>query len=116
MRGVPADIAFVAHAGLRNGRSWVQLATRCEALGLAGLYTADHPGVTPAPFVALAAAAAVSTTLELGPCVVNAGVWEPLALASEVATLDLASQGRAVLGIGAGHTPAEWTMTGRTYP
>jgi alkanesulfonate monooxygenase SsuD/methylene tetrahydromethanopterin reductase-like flavin-dependent oxidoreductase (luciferase family) len=48
--------------------------------------------------------------------VINAGVRDPLLLASEVATLDVVSDGRAELGIGAGHTPAEWAMTGRTRP
>src|SRR5438045_2483281 len=38
MDGVPpADIAFTAHAGLRDARAWAQLAARCETLGLAGL-------------------------------------------------------------------------------
>jgi alkanesulfonate monooxygenase SsuD/methylene tetrahydromethanopterin reductase-like flavin-dependent oxidoreductase (luciferase family) len=43
-------------------------------------------------------------------------VWKPIALASEIATLDVLSAGRAVLGVGAGHTPAEWTMRGLPYP
>jgi probable F420-dependent oxidoreductase len=66
--------------------------------------------------VALAAAASVTTRLQLGSYVVNAGAWEPLALASQVATLDVVSEGRALLGIGAGHTPAEWLMRGVPYP
>ena len=32
------------------------------------------------------------------------------------ATLDVLSNGRFILGLGAGHTPVEWTMTGRDYP
>ena len=46
----------------------------------------------------------------------NAGTWEPIALASQVATLDVLSGGRAVLGVGAGHTPAEWLMRGLPHP
>jgi probable F420-dependent oxidoreductase len=80
------------------------------------LFVADHPGSGPAPFVALAAAAAVTERVRLGTCVVNAGMWAPVRLASEAATLDVVSGGRAVLGVGAGHTPAEWRATGRTYP
>ena len=52
----------------------------------------------------------------LGTCVVNAGLWEPIALASEVATLDVVSGGRALLGLGAGHTPAEWEAVGQVVP
>ena len=47
---------------------------------------------------------------------VNAGRWEPLVLATEVATLDVLSGGRSVLGIGAGHTPAEWSMAELEIP
>ena len=103
-------------AAPRDGKSWIALARRIEEIGFEGLFVADHPGTAPAPFVALAAAAAVTDRIELGTYVVNAGAWEPLALANEVATLDLVSDGRAVLGIGAGHTPVEWTSVGRAYP
>lgn len=96
--------------------SWVALAKRCEAAGCRALLVSDHPGTGPSPFVALAAAAAVTSTLRLGSYVSNAGVRDPLLLAGDVATLDVVSNGRAELGIGAGHTPAEWEMTGRTRP
>jgi alkanesulfonate monooxygenase SsuD/methylene tetrahydromethanopterin reductase-like flavin-dependent oxidoreductase (luciferase family) len=48
--------------------------------------------------------------------VLTAGLWAPLARAAEVATLDVVSAGRAWLGVGAGHTPQEWTSAGRLYP
>ncbi|MFZ6005041.1 MAG: TIGR03621 family F420-dependent LLM class oxidoreductase [Actinomycetota bacterium] len=102
--------------GPRDHESWLALAKDVEASGFDGLYVADHPGVSSAPFVALAAAAAVTERIQLGTCVVNAGMWSPMALAIEVATLDLLSGGRAVLGVGAGHTPSEWTAVGRAYP
>jgi probable F420-dependent oxidoreductase len=100
----------------RDASSWLDLARRCETLGVRALLVSDHPGAGPSPFVALAAAAAVTTTLRLGSCVVNAGVRDPLLLAQDVATLDVVSGGRAELGIGAGHTPAEWEMTGSRRP
>jgi len=103
-------------ASPRDRASWLGLARDVEAAGFHALYAADHPGSTASPFVALAAAAAVTERIQLGTCVVNAGVWEPLALASEAATLDVVSGGRAVLGVGAGHTPREWTATGRRFP
>lgn len=96
--------------------SWLALARRVEDAGLDGLLAADHPGSAASPFVALAAAAAVTERIRVGTYVANAGAWEPLALAAEVATLDVVSGGRALFGIGAGHTPDEWTMTGRPFP
>lgn len=94
--------------------SWGSLARRCEDIGCRGLLVPDHPGTGPSPFVALAGAAASTSTLRLGSYVVNAGIRDPLLLAADVATLDVVSDGRAELGIGAGHTPAEWEMTGRS--
>ena len=103
-------------ASPRDRASWLALAAEVESAGFDGLYVSDHPGSGPAPFVALAAAAAVAERIQLGTCVLNAGVWDPVALASEVATLDVVSGGRAVFGVGAGHTPQEWTSSGRPYP
>ncbi len=100
----------------RDAASWCDLARRAEAAGFASLLVPDHPGTCASPFVALAAAASATRTIRLGSYVANAGVWDPLLLASEVATLDVISHGRARLGIGAGHTSAEWEMRGREYP
>ncbi|WP_030751858.1 LLM class flavin-dependent oxidoreductase [Streptomyces sp. NRRL F-5135] len=100
----------------RNAATWTALARRVEAAGYDALLTADHPGVTASPFVALAAAAAVTERIGLGSYVSHAGIREPLLLASDVATLDLLSDGRARLALGAGHTPAEWAMLGSERP
>ena len=94
----------------------MRFAAEVEAAGFEGLFVADHPGSGPAPFVALGAAAGVTERIRLGTYVVNAGTWEPMRLASEAATLDVVSGGRVVLGVGAGHTPTEWTAVGRRYP
>lgn len=109
-------ISFALQGECVERQSWLDLARRAEDAGFAALSVADHPGTTVSPFVALAAAAQVTERIRLATAVVNAGAWEPLALAAEVATLDLMSDGRAVLGIGAGHTPIEWTAVGRPYP
>ncbi len=98
------------------GRAWPDLARKAEACGFDALYVSDHPGVTASPFSSLAAAALVTSTLRLGTYVCNTGVRDPVQLASEAATVDVLSDGRFILGLGAGHTPAEWTMAGRRYP
>ena len=103
-------------ASPRDRASWLRFAGEVEAAGFDGLFVFDHPGSGPAPFVALAAAAGVTERIRLGTCVLNAGTWEPMKLACEAATLDVVSGGRAVLGVGAGHTPAEWIAIGQPYP
>lgn len=100
----------------RDRASWADLARRAEARGYDALLTADHPGTTASPFVALAAAAMVTERLGLGSYVSHAGIREPLLLASDVATLDVLSGGRARLALGAGHTPVEWEMLGSRRP
>lgn len=54
------------------------------------------------PFVALAAAAAATTTLRLGTGICLVVERDPIVTAKTVATLDRVSGGRVVLGVGAG--------------
>jgi len=112
-----AQIHFSVQAGpISSVTQWHDLASEAERLGFAALYVADHPGLTPDPFAALASAASVTQTLRLGTYVLNTGVRDPLAVAAGAATVDLVSGGRMTLGMGAGHTPAEWTMADLPYP
>lgn len=114
---VARPITFGVQAGmLSGGRAFLDLARQAEQSGFHALYVSDHPGVSASPFASLAAVASVTATLKLGTYVCNTGVRDPVQLASDAATVDIVSDGRFVLGIGAGHTPAEWTMEGRDYP
>jgi probable F420-dependent oxidoreductase len=87
-------------------------ARHAEELGFDVVLVADHVGSDWSPLLSLAWAAGATTTLRLGTFVLNAGLHHPLMLAREVATLDRLSGGRAELGLGAGHTPAEFTAAG----
>lgn len=89
------------------------VAVQAEAAGFAAIAVPDHPGTTWSPFVALASAAAATSRLFLATAVVNGGVREPLDIAADAATLQTISGGRLVLGLGAGHTPAEWSQVGQ---
>ncbi|GAA1631716.1 LLM class flavin-dependent oxidoreductase [Georgenia ruanii] len=100
----------------KDATSWLDLARQVESRGFDALSAADHPGSVAAPFVALAAAGAVTSRIGLGSYVTNGGVREPLHIATDVATLDVVSGGRARLGLGAGHTWAEWRAVGRERP
>jgi probable F420-dependent oxidoreductase len=87
-------------------------ARRAEELGFDSVLVADHVGSDWGPLLCLGAAAAATTTIRLGTFVLNAGLHHPLLLARDVATLDHLSGGRVELGLGAGHTPAEFAAAG----
>jgi probable F420-dependent oxidoreductase len=101
----------------------VELAREAEARGFHSLYVPEHTHIpvsrrTPPPtgeaelaeeyrrtldpFVALAAAATATTRLRLGTGIALVAQHDPIALAKTVATLDLLSGGRLVLGVGYG--------------
>lgn len=109
-------LRFGVQANPTDAKELVQAAKIAEASGLYALFVPDHPGSCASPFVALAAAASVTERICLGTYVVNAGVHHPVQAANDLNTLDLLSDGRAILGVGAGHTPEEWTQRGDAYP
>lgn len=67
----------------------------------------DHYKRTQDPFVALAAAAAVTTRLLIGTGVCLVAIRDPFILAKEVATLDHVSGGRFIFGVGYGWNAEE---------
>jgi probable F420-dependent oxidoreductase len=87
-------------------------ARHAEELGFDVVLVADHVGSDWSPLLSLTWAAGATTTLRLGTFVLNAGLHHPLMLTREVATLDRLSGGRVELGLGAGHTPAEFIAAG----
>jgi probable F420-dependent oxidoreductase len=108
-----------------GGREWRDTVRKVEDLGYSTLFLADHylgPGPaqraahTPrqdlAPIAAMAAAAAVTETLRIGCRVFCIDYHVPAVLAKEAATLDLLSDGRLELGIGAGWSGVEYDALG----
>ena len=67
------------------------------------------------PFIALARASAVTTTITLGTGVCLIPEHNPLLLAKQVATLDNFSDGRFIFGIGAGWLREETQIMGGDY-
>ena len=65
-------------------------------------------GVTPA----LGALAAVTDSIELGPCIALAPLYDPVRLAEDVATIDQLAGGRATLGLAIGSNPREFDAFG----
>lgn len=64
------------------------------------------------PWVALAYVAAVTTRVRLGTSVSQIALRPPVLFAREIATLDRLSNGRVVVGAGAGWVVEEFTTTG----
>jgi len=82
-------------------------ARRAEAAGCSTLLIRDHlvEGPFPhqlAPLTALAAVAAATTRLRVGTLVLSNDFRHPAVLAKELATLDVLSDGRVEVGLGAG--------------
>jgi probable F420-dependent oxidoreductase len=90
----------------------VAVAVRAEELGFDIVVAADHVGPGWAPMPTLAAIAAVTDRIRLGTLVLNNDMRNPVQLAWEASTVDRLSGGRFELGLGAGHTPAEYDATG----
>ncbi len=67
------------------------------------------------PFVALSACAAVTERIRLGTGICLVIERDPITLAKEVASLDVISNGRLILGIGAGWNREEMENHGANY-
>ena len=98
--------------GAATKQEWIAKVHNVEDLGYAVLQAPDHLGNQFAPTLALMAAAEASTTLRLGTLVLDINYRHLALLAKEVATLDLLSEGRFELGLGAGWIARESQMTG----
>ncbi|HEX7165930.1 MAG TPA: LLM class flavin-dependent oxidoreductase [Acidimicrobiales bacterium] len=77
-------------------------AARAEAAGWDGMLVVDSQNLSGDPYVALALAARETTALRLGTGVTNPAMRHPAAAAAAIASVHVASAGRAVLGVGRG--------------
>jgi probable F420-dependent oxidoreductase len=99
--------------GADSAQQWRDKARKAEALGFDVLLMADHFGAQFGIGPALAVAAEVTSTLRIGQLVLQNDLRHPALLAKDVATLDLLSNGRFELGIGAGGSyPPDFDWTG----
>ncbi len=67
------------------------------------------------PFVSLAAAAAATRTLKVGTGITLVTERDPILMAKQVASLDTLSEGRVLLGVGAGWNAEEMENHGVAY-
>jgi probable F420-dependent oxidoreductase len=90
-----------------------EIARKAEALGYSTLYVPDHFVDHPlGPIPAMAMAAEATTTLRVGSLVFGNDYRHPVVLARDAATLDLLSDGRLELGIGAGWMTVDYEKAG----
>lgn len=102
---------------------WLESARRLEAAGYAGVWAWDHfvgQGDKTVPVVEgwtiLAMAAAQTTRLTVGPFVLNVMNRHPAVVARMASTLQIASGGRLILGMGIGGAPREHAAYGIPFP
>ena len=98
-----------------NANAWKEKARQVEALGYASLYLPDHFTDQLGPIAALMAAADATTRLRVGSLVFDNDYRHPVVLAKEAATLDLLSDGRFDLGLGAGWMATDYEQAGIPY-
>ncbi|TMB81247.1 MAG: TIGR03621 family F420-dependent LLM class oxidoreductase, partial [Chloroflexi bacterium] len=113
---MPQPFRFtVVTAGAPSHSAWVALARRAEELGYATLVVPDRTITGFAPLTALAVAAEATTSLRIGSRVFCNDYRHPALLAKEVATLDVLSDGRFELGLGAGIGPWDYQQLGMPF-
>ena len=75
----------------------------------------DHFTDQLAPMPALAVAASATTSLRVGALVLDNDYKHPVVLAKELATIDVLSEGRVEIGLGAGWMESDYRASGIPY-
>lgn len=91
---------------------WIAKARKVEDLGYGTLLLPDHLAEVFSPFPPLVSAAEATRALRVGTFVLNNDLRHPVLVAREAATVDLLTDGRLELGIGAGHMKSEYNEAG----
>ncbi len=94
---------------------WTELARRVETNGYSTLTMPDHFDGQLAPVPALQCAADATSTLRLGALVYDNDYKHPVVLAKELSTMDVLSEGRVEIGLGAGWMVSDYQQSGIPY-
>lgn len=112
----PRPFRFGVQASGKGGHAdWIELAKRVESLGYATMTMPDHFDDQLAPVPALQCAADATSTLRLGALVYDNDYKHPVVLAKELATMDVLSDGRVEIGLGAGWMATDYEKAGMVY-
>jgi alkanesulfonate monooxygenase SsuD/methylene tetrahydromethanopterin reductase-like flavin-dependent oxidoreductase (luciferase family) len=114
--GLMLPTAASADHGRVDASRVIETARRAEAAGFDGVYVGDHL-LHPRPLlesvVTLAAVAATTQRVSLGPCVMLIALRQPLVLAKQIGTLASFAPGRLRIGVGVGgEYPPEFEASG----
>lgn len=115
------------YQGWDPAKAWtrtVEVGRHAETLGFESIWLFDHfhPAGPPdeqivfESFTSLAALGAITKRVGLGHLVLSAGYRNPALTAKMIATMDVQTDGRMELGIGAGWKQDEWTAFGYGFP
>jgi probable F420-dependent oxidoreductase len=100
---------------VRSRSELAERARRIEALGYATLTLPDHLTDRIAPMPALVCAAEATKTLRVGTNVLNNDLRHPVLVAREAAAVDVLTDGRFQLGLGAGSMRSEYDQAGLNF-
>ncbi|HEY8471861.1 MAG TPA: TIGR03621 family F420-dependent LLM class oxidoreductase [Natronosporangium sp.] len=112
----PFRFLGLAGSGIVDARQLTETARRAEAIGYSALVLPDHLLEQHAPIPVLATVAAVTDRIRIGTFVFNVNLRHPAVLAQDLATLDVLSDGRLEIGIGAGWNRPEHDAIGLPFP
>ena len=111
----PIRFGFTGGASSKRDRL-LDSARAVEAIGYSTFGLADHFVRPFAPLIAGQAVADVTRTLRITQTVLAQDFREPAVLAKELATLDVLSEGRLQIGLGAGWLRQEYEDASITFP
>jgi probable F420-dependent oxidoreductase len=98
-----------------DARTLTERARWAEGIGCSHICVHDHLAPQHAPIPLLTAVAMATEGIRLCPLVFNNDLRHPAVLAQELASLDILSGGRTVVGLGAGWNEPEYRATGLPF-
>jgi probable F420-dependent oxidoreductase len=114
--GMSTPFTFLADAlDVSSARELGERARAAEDLGVTTFVLPDHLVAQPAPVPYLAAVAALTERIRISAFVHNNDLRHPAVLAQELATLDVLSEGRLDVAIGAGWNESEYEAIGLPF-
>ncbi len=99
-----------------DGHELAERARRAEAIGYHGLVIPDHLIPQLSPVAAMATIAAATERLRIAAFVFNNAFRHPAVLAQDLASLDVLSNGRLDVALGAGWNKPEYDAIGIPFP
>jgi probable F420-dependent oxidoreductase len=115
MAGVRPFQFMIGSRDAVDARTLTERARWAEGIGCSHICVHDHLGPQHAPIPLLTAVAMATERIRLCPLVFNNDLRHPAVLAQDMASLDILSGGRTVMGIGAGWNEPEYRGAGLTF-